>query len=357
MSSSQKSLPAMVIRGGTSKGLYFNGKDLPENISDRDEILIRAMGSPHQLEIDGMGGGHPLTSKVAVVSKSNRKGIDVDYLFLQVWPNKPLVDAKQNCGNILAGVGIFAIETKLVEIQSDVTKVRVFMENTSSVATLSIQTPKGEISYSGETKIDGVPGTSSPIYIEFENIEGSSCGSLFPTGNRVDLVNGKEITCIDNGMPVVCLVAQDFGITGKESPDEIEQNISLLAAIEDIRLKAGVLMGLGDVRERTVPKMSLISPGEGEIDVSTRTLIPHKVHESIGVLGAVSVATAALVQNTVANRLRAEKSSPSKEIKVGHPSGFFGLQMDIEDDGKVVDIKKSILVRTARLLMRGEVYF
>jgi len=158
-------------------------------------------------------------------------------------------------------------------------------------------------------------------------------------------------------MPVVCLVAQDFGITGKESPDEIEQNISLLAAIEDIRLKAGVLMGLGDVRERTVPKMSLISPGEGEIDVSTRTLIPHKVHESIGVLGAVSVATAALVQNTVANRLRAEKSSPSKEIKVGHPSGFFGLQMDIEDDGKVVDIKKSILVRTARLLMRGEVYF
>jgi 4-oxalomesaconate tautomerase len=355
VSNSQKSIPAFVIRGGTSKGLYFFKSDLPADVSERDALLLRAMGSPDPLEIDGMGGGHPLTSKVAVVSPSLRENIDVDYLFLQVWPNRPEVDAKQNCGNILAGVGVFAIETGLVEAKDGETVVRVFMENTSSIAELTIQTPNREISYEGETRIDGVPGSSSPIYIDFEEILGSTCGALFPTGNRIDIVEGREVTCIDNGMPVVCLKASDFGLLGTESPAEIMENKEVLEGIERVRLAAGTLMGLGDVSNRTVPKMSLLSPGEGDIAINTRTLIPRVVHESIGVLGAVSVATAAAVSNTVASKM-ARVNGESSTIKVGHPAGFFGLDLVVEESESEILVKKSTLVRTARVLMRGEIY-
>lgn len=356
MTSSQKSLPTFVIRGGTSKGLYFHKKDLPTDVAERDALLLRGMGSPDAREIDGMGGGHPLTSKVAVVSPSERDGIDLDYLFLQVWPDRPVVDEKQNCGNILAGVGVFAIESGLIQAQAGITVIRVFMENTSSIASLTIQTPNGVVNYEGQTQIDGVPGASAPIYINFEDILGSSCGALFPTGNRIDLIDGHEVTCIDNGMPVICLKASEFGLTGNESPAEIMKNSEALAAIESVRLLAGPLMGLGDVSNRTVPKMSLLSPGEGDIAVNTRTLIPKVVHESIGVLGAVSVATAVAVRGTLAHSLATHSAATSGEIKVGHPAGYFGLQLEISETDLEVQIKKATLVRTARVLMRGEIY-
>ncbi len=354
----QTAIPTLVMRGGTSKGLYFHASDLPSEKDVRDKVLLAAFGSPDTRQIDGMGGAHPLTSKVAVIKKSERKGIDVDYLFLQVWPDRAEVSDQQNCGNILAGVAPFSIETGLVKASAETTSVRIWMENTESIATAHVQTPGGKVNYQGEARIDGVPGTHAPIDIDFEDVAGSSCGALLPTGNVVDVINGIEVTCIDNGMPVVCLKASDFGLTGQETPAEIEANVKAKSEIEAIRLAVGELMNLGDVTKKTVPKMSLLSAPINGGAISTRTLIPVRVHDSIGVLGAVSVATACLIPGTVANKLAKVKSADYglTSIDVEHPTGFFTVQMDIAVNGADVKIKKSALLRTARLLMRGEVY-
>ena len=235
MTNTQVSIPCSVMRGGTSKGLYFLASDLPTEIAARDRFLLAAMGSPDVREIDGMGGGHPLTSKVAVVSKSARPGIDVDYLFLQVWPDRAEVSDQQNCGNILAGVAPFAIEQGLVSASGNLTAVSIYMVNTDSKATAFVETPNGLVNYAGEARIDGVPGTHAPININFEDVAGSSCGALLPTGNIVDEVLGVQVTCIDNGMPVVCLNASDFGITGYETPAVLEANAELKARVEAVR--------------------------------------------------------------------------------------------------------------------------
>ncbi len=345
------------MRGGTSKGLYFLAEDLPADRSDRDQFLLAAMGSPDVREIDGVGGGHPLTSKVAVVSRSARSGIDVDYLFLQVWPDRAEVSDQQNCGNILAGVGPFAIERGLVATTGDITPVAIFMVNTDSKATALIETPGGKVNYAGSARIDGVPGTHAPIMINFEDVAGSSCGALLPTGNAVDIVNGVEVTCIDNGMPVVCLTAADFGISGYESPAELEANGELKERLEAIRLAVGPLMNLGDVTNKTVPKMSLLAPARDGGLVDTRTFIPHRVHESIGVLGAVSVATACMIDGSVAARIAGVTSAAaSLEVVVEHPSGFFTVQMEVDRSGGELVVTKSALLRTARLLMSGDVF-
>lgn len=353
----QQAARAAVMRGGTSKGLYFLAEDLPTDISARDAFLLAAMGSPDVREIDGMGGGHPLTSKVAVVSKSARPGIDVDYLFLQVWPDRAEVSDQQNCGNILAGVGPFAIERGLVEAQSEVTPVSIFMVNTDSKATAFVQTPDGNVNYSGDARIDGVPGTHAPIMLNFEDVAGSSCGALLPTGNVVDVVNGVEVTCVDNGMPVVCLNAADFGITGYETPAELESNSELKTRVEAIRLAVGPMMNLGDVTNKTVPKMSLLAPAERGGLVSTRTFIPHRVHESIGVLGAVSVATACMLEGSVAAKIAGlDTIDDSLEVEVEHPTGFFTVEMQVDSSGDELQVTKSALLRTARMLMDGQVY-
>lgn len=354
----QTAIPTLVMRGGTSKGLFFNAADLPSEKNIRDAVLLAALGSPDAREIDGMGGGHPLTSKVAIVKKSTREGIDVDYLFLQVWPDRPEVSDQQNCGNILAGVAPFAIETGLVKAKNGVTSVRIWMENTESIATAQVQTPGGVVTYQGTARIDGVPGTHAPIDIDFEDVAGSSCGSLLPTGNAVDIVNGVEVTCIDNGMPVVCLNASDFGLTGQESPAEIESNLIATERIEAVRLAVGEMMNLGDVKNKTVPKMSLLSAPIYGGTVSTRTLIPIRVHEAIGVLGAVSVATACLIPGSVASKIAKVQVNPTgtTTIDVEHPTGFFTVSMDVSTAGSIVKVNKSALLRTARLLMRGEVY-
>lgn len=357
MTNSQLAVPCSVMRGGTSKGLYFVAEDLPQDRPARDKFLLSAMGSPDVREIDGMGGGHPLTSKVAVVSRSTREGIDVDYLFLQVWPDRAEVSDQQNCGNILAGVGPFAIERGLVAALDDVTPVSIYMVNTDSSATALIETPGGIVNYAGNAAIDGVPGTHAPIVINFENIAGSSCGALLPTGNVVDVIEGVTVTCIDNGMPVVCLTASDFGLTGYESPVELEANGELTARVERIRLAAGPLMNLGDVASKTVPKMTLLAPARDGGLVSTRTFIPHRVHEAIGVLGAVSVATACMLEGSVAARIGGlESIGESLEVVVEHPTGFFTVQLEVDSSSGELEVTKSALLRTARMLMSGTVY-
>lgn len=353
----QTAIPCSVLRGGTSKGLYFLASDLPADVATRDAVLLAAMGSPDVREIDGMGGGHPLTSKVAVVSKSERAGADVDYLFLQVWPDRAEVSDQQNCGNILAGVGPFAIEQGLVDATGDITSVRIFMVNTDSLATAHVMTPGGRVQYDGDARIDGVPGAHAPINIDFEDVAGSSCGALLPTGNVVDEVEGVRVTCIDNGMPVVCIKAADLGLTGTESPAEIEANAVVKARIEAIRLAIGPRMNLGDVTNKTVPKMSLLSAPRAGGAVSTRTLIPHRVHDAIGVLGAVSVATACLIPGSVAHEVAGlEAACAATAVEVEHPTGFFTVTMDVAINGGTVEVRRSALLRTARLLMRGDVY-
>ena len=287
-------IPCIWMRGGTSKGGIFNAADLPSDPAKRDQVLLEVMGSPDDRQIDGMGGADPLTSKVGIVKKSSHPECDVDYLFLQVFVDQAIVTDSQNCGNILAAVGPYAIEQGFVSITEDVTQVSVFMENTGQIAVLQVQTPDGKVTYKGGSSIDGVPGTSAPVTCEFKETAGSTCGALYPSGNLKDSVDGVDVTLIDNGMPVVILRASDFGISGTESRDELDGNTALKRRLEDIRLQVGPLMNLGDVTEKSVPKMSLVSAPMHHGCISTRTFIPHRCHASIGVLGAVSVATAAI---------------------------------------------------------------
>jgi 4-oxalomesaconate tautomerase len=360
-----RAIPATLMRGGTSKGLYFHAADLPTDRAARDRVLLAAMGSPDVRQIDGIGGAHPLTSKVAVIGRSARPDADVDYLFLQVVVDRAEVSDSQNCGNILAGVGPWAIENGLVPVAGTVTPVRIHMVNTASVAVAHVSTPDGRVEYEGDARIDGVPGTAAAIGIDFLDVAGSSCGALFPTGRVVDLVDGLEVTCIDNGMPVVVLRASDFGLTGAESPEQIEANAAVKARVEKIRLELGPRMNLGDVAKKTVPKMSLVSPARGGGALDTRTFIPHRVHDAIGVLGAVSVATACVAPGSVAAQVAgldagADRTDGggARSLDVEHPTGFFTVEMEVEpgDDGAPIRVKRSALLRTARKLMRGEVY-
>ena len=344
------------MRGGTSKGLIFLAEDLPDELSLRDQVLLAAMGSPDVRQIDGMGGTHPLTSKVGVISKSTRSDADVDYLFLQVVVDKAEVSESQNCGNILAAVGPFALEKGLLEPQGDLTEVRIHMVNTANLAIAQVQTPGGEVNYEGEARIDGVPGTAAPVLLDFLDTAGSSCGALLPTGRACDEMNGVKVTCIDNGMPVVLIAAQDLGKTGYESPAELEADAQLKSRVESIRLQAGALMNLGDVTTKTVPKMSLVAPAQQGGVIATRTFIPHRVHEAIGVLGAVSVASACVLPDSVAQQVTGLQAESGRiTFDVEHPTGFFTVGLEVEASSSEVVLQRAGLLRTARMLMRGEV--
>jgi 4-oxalomesaconate tautomerase len=344
-----------MMRGGTSKGAYFLVSDLPGETSQRDRVLLAVMGSPDPRQIDGIGGADPLTSKVAVVSPSSRPGIDVEYLFLQVWVDRAEVSDKQNCGNILAGVAPFAIERGLVRGCDPVTKVRIFMVNTSQTVVATVQTPGGKPAYQGDTRIDGVPGTAAPIPLSFSDTAGSTCGSLLPTGNAVDVVNGVEVTCIDNGMPVVVMRATDVGRTGYETRDELDKDTQLKAQVEAIRLEVGPKMKLGDVKDQTVPKMILVAaPRDGGV-VSTRSFIPHRAHATIGVFAAVSVATACLLPGSPAHSVARIPDGATKLMMVEHPTGASPVSMTTEEqDGRVV-VTEAAIVSTARALFTGHV--
>jgi len=357
MRTRQQSIPCTIMRGGTSRGAYFLAADLPADRDRRDAVLRAALGGPDALQVDGIGGGHPLTSKVAVVSASARDDADVDYLFLQVTPSTGQVSDGQNCGNILAGVGPFAIEQGLVAPGGDVTTVRVHMVNSGNLCALAVQTPGGSVEYAGDTAIDGVPGTAAPIVCNYLEVAGSVTGAMLPTGRVRDTADGVEVTCIDNGMPVVLLRAADLGCTGRESPDELDANAALKERLESIRLALGPRMNLGDVAQKTVPKMCLISPPAAGGHVATRTFIPHVCHKSIGVLGAVSVATACLLEGSVADGITLVPPGADKAMDVEHPSGSFRVQIAVDESAAPAEMVRSAgVIRTARLLMRGEVF-
>ncbi|WP_206242345.1 4-oxalomesaconate tautomerase [Novosphingobium terrae] len=347
------SAPCLWMRGGTSKGGFFLKSDLPADTAERDAFLLGVMGSPDERQIDGMGGADPLTSKVAVVSKSDREGIDVDYLFLQVFVDQAIVTDAQNCGNILAGIGPFAIERGLIPATGDETRVAIFMENTGQVAVATVQTPGGVVTYNGDARIDGVPGSHAPIPLEFRDTAGSSCGALLPSGNAVDVVNGVPVTLIDNGMPCVVMKAQDVGITGYEDRESLDANTELKAKIEAIRLAVGETMNLGDVKEKSVPKMMLVAPPKNGGAVTVRSFIPHRAHATIGVLGAVSVATACLIPGSPAAEVAEIPEGNRKTLSVEHPTGEMSCVLELDDKGQVAT---AALLRTARKLMDGTVF-
>lgn len=358
------------MRGGTSKGGYFLAEDLPADTAARDAFLLRVMGSPDPLQIDGMGGGDPLRSKVAVVRPSTRPGVDVDYLFLQVMVDQAIVTDAQNCGNILAGVGPFAIERGLISVQDGETPVTIFMENTGQTAQARVQTPARRVAYAGETAIDGVPRTAAAIPLLFSDTAGSSCGALLPTGKVTDRIDGVDCTLIDNGMPCVIMDAADFGLSGQESREALDADTALKARLEAIRLQVGPMMNLGDVTEKSVPKMTLVSPPARGGAINTRSFIPHRCHATIGVLAAVTVATAATLPGSPAHRLAVmpagtagtagtgwegseDGQSLSLAVGVEQPGGITEAALELDSSGTVA---RAGIVRTARKLMDGEVF-
>jgi 4-oxalomesaconate tautomerase len=345
-------IPCLWMRGGTSKGAYFLAADLPSDLAARDALLLSIMGSPDPRQIDGIGGADPLTSKVAVLSRSTRADADVDYLFLQVFVDQPLVSDKQGCGNILAGVGPAAIERGLVAARHGTTPVRIHMVNTGEVAVAQVATPGGRVSYAGNAAIAGVPGTHAPVPLLFQNIAGSMSGALLPTGNVVDVIEGVECTLIDNGMPCVVMAAADFGLRGDESRETLEADQALKTRVEAIRLAAGPMMHLGDVRESSVPKMVLVSPPRQGGAIGTRSFIPHRVHASVGVFAAVSVATACTLAGSPAGRM-AVPPADGRLFQIEHPSGAMDVLIERDAGGQVIGAGT---LRTARKLFEGRVF-
>lgn len=347
-----KGIPCMWMRGGTSKGAYFAAADLPADPEARDALLLHLMGSPDPRQIDGLGGGDPLTSKVAVVKPSDHTDADVDYLFLQVFVDQANVSDAQNCGNILAGVAPFAIERGMVPVQGDETQVRIYMENTGQIAQARVQSPDGHVSYAGGAMIDGVPNPAAPIPIAFSDTAGSSCGALFPTGNPKDVIDGTPVTIIDNGMPCVLIAAHDLGISGYEPPAELEENATLRARLEKLRLQSGTLMNLGDVREKSVPKMTIVAPPKSGGAISTRTFIPHRCHKTIGVLGAVSVATAIVTTGCLGHDIAHIPTGNAKSLDIEHPSGATTVIATLDHH----QVTRAEVLRTARKIMDGIVF-
>lgn len=353
----QTAIPYMQFRGGSSKGLFFKATDLPADEASRNEIILSAMegvGQGDSRQIDGLGGGTSLTSKVAIVSLSKDKDAEIDYLFLQVVIGKGKISTMQTCGNILAGVVPFAVECGMIKANNPTTSARVNMVNTGGICEVAIQTPGGKVNYAGNAKVDGVPGTAAPIICNYLETEGSTCGSLLPTGNVKDFVDGIEVTCIDNGMPEVIIRASDLGITGYEMPIELDANEILKNKLESIRLQIGHKMNLGDVKEKTVPKMCIISPPLNGGTVNTRTFIPHVCHEAIGVLGAVSTATACVLKGSVMDGIAIIYNK--NNLSIEHPTGEFTVCLNITSKNGNVIINQAGVVRTARLLSKGEVF-
>ncbi len=353
MSAGLIDIPCTLMRGGTSKGPFFLASDLPDDVAARDSILLAVLGSPDSRQIDGVGGADPLTSKVGIVSDSRRDGIDIEFLFAQVSVDKARVDTTPNCGNMLAAVVPFALEKGLIRAGGATTTVRVLTVNTGTVADITVQTPGGALTYDGDARIDGVPGTHAPISIAFRDTAGSVCGALLPTGRPTDRIDGVPCTLIDNGMPVVVLPAAALGITGYETRDELNANLELKAKLEEIRLQAGPMMNLGDVASKPIPKMTNVARARSGGVVTTRTFIPHVCHSSIGVLGAVTVATACAIDGTVAANIAT--ASNGGRMSIEHPTGEFTVELDLRDGPAGPEVVRAALLRTARRLFAGAV--
>ena len=350
----QHPIPCLFMRGGTSRGPFFNEADLPADTAHRDRVLLAAMGSPDKRQIDGLGGAHPLTSKVGIVRRSQVAGVDLDFLFAQLQPDKDTVDTTPNCGNMLAAVVPFAIETGLIKAQGDTTTLRVLTLNTDMQCDITVQTPGGQVSYEGDARIDGVPGSSAPIKINFLDTAGSVAPGLLPTGNVRDVIDGIEVTCIDNGMPLVIFKASDVGRSGYESVDQMNADTELKARIERLRIACGHAMKLGDVTSKNYPKMTLIAAPQHGGSLSTRSFIPHVCHDAIGVLAAVTVGTACVLDGSITQGIAVVPSGNAKTISVEHPTGEFSVELEI-DPANPQNVLRAALLRTARLIMRGEV--
>lgn len=346
----------MMMRGGTSKGLYFEPNDLPADQAERDDLLLRLMGSPDPRQIDGLGGSTSLTSKVAIVSPSQHPDIDVDYLFLQIGVDGATVSNKQNCGNILAGVGPFAVERGLVPIGGEQTSVRIRMVNSDSTAVATFPTPCGAVEYGGEIAIAGVPGTAAPVLLAFSDTEGSATGSLLPTGRVLEDVEGIPATLVDNGMPVALALASSFGCTGDESPETLAADEDLAARIDAFRTEAGRRMGLGDVSGSSVPKTVLLSPATDGGQVRTLSFIPVRPHAAIGVLAAVSTVTGILLKGSVGHRLADDWPVGTSQVDVEHPSGHLLVDVVIDDSLDPARVTRSGVLRTARKLFDGTAF-
>jgi 4-oxalomesaconate tautomerase len=345
----------MMMRGGTSKGLYFLAADLPSQPEMRDALLLRIMGSGHPLQIDGLGGAHSLASKVAVVSPPARGDADIDYLFLQFGVDQATVTDQQNCGNILAGVGPFAVERGLIGPGAETTTTRIRMVNSDSVVTATFATPGGTVDYAGDTAIAGVPGTAAPISLRFADTAGSATGRLLPTGNVIDVIDGIEVSCVDNGMPVVVARAADLGRTGYESHQELAADGKLQDRVQALRLAAGRLMGLGDVSHASVPKTTLVSAPQDGGTICTRTFIPVRPHTAIGVLGAISAVTALLLPGAAGAEL-ARWPEPGQPLDVEHPTGHLLVEAELDTSQQPPRVRTAGVVRTARKLFDGTVF-
>jgi 4-oxalomesaconate tautomerase len=344
------------MRGGTSRGPYFLASDLPVDPAKRDAVLLSVMGSPHALQVDGIGGSNTLTSKVAIVSPSKHEGADVDYLFAQVSVTEAFVDTKPNCGNMLAGVGPFAIEAGLVKAKSPSTLVRIFNVNTQTLVEAVVQTPGGEVQYEGATHIDGVADPAAPIKLTFLDALGAVTGKLLPTGNALDTIQGVETTCIDMAMPLVIMAAEALGKTGKEKPQELDDDRALMHRIESIRLEAGRRMGMGDVAKLVVPKPALVSrPAQGG-NIASRYFTPHACHKAHAVTGALAVATAAVLPGSVANRHVEPRGFSGGVLAIEHPSGRIEVDLVTDRSGPAPVVERASFVRTARRIFEGYVY-
>ena len=351
----QHGIPCLFMRGGTSRGPFFDLRDLPADPDIRDRVLLSAMGSPDARQIDGLGGATMLTSKIAMVTPSKRQGIDVDYLFAQVWLDEAIVDTTPSCGNMLAGVGPFALERGIIKTTENETHVNIFNVNTQSKIEAIVQTPGGMVTYAGNQHIDGVPGTGAPIFLNFTHVMGSKCGTLLPTGKTQEEINGIPVSCIDVAMPMVIMRANDLGIIDYEA-SAISSNKALMQRIENIRLEAGLRMGLGDVTQIVIPKVSILAQARRGGTVFSYYLTPHHMHAAHAVTGAICVASCTSIHNTVAETLTKRNQDSSSTVQIEHPSGAIDVHLEISGSDKNTQVQRAGIVRTARKIMDGELF-
>ena len=356
MDMTQTAIPYLFMRGGSSRGPYFNKADLPEDRELLTNVLIAAVGSGHPLNIDGVGGGNAVTTKVAILSPSDDEWADIDYFFAQVSVETRLVDFRPTCGNILTAVGPAALEMGLIAPSGDITDVKIRAVNTGARILARIQTPKNAVSYEGEVAIDGVPGTSAPVELNFMDVAGSSTGKFLPTGNLIDVVNGVEVTCMDVAMPMVIARASDFGLTGSETREELDANRAFFEKMEDVRIKAGALMGMGDVKASVTPKFGLLAPLDEAGHITTRYFMPWETHPTMAVTGSQCLASCALTPGTIADGMMQIPDEVPAKITLHHPMGTMEVVVDYEVADGGFKHKSAGLVRTARKLAEGNLF-
>lgn len=370
-------IPAVYMRGGTSKGVYLMVSDLPDDPAIRDQVILDIYGSPDIRQINGMGGADPLTSKVALLTRSKRPGVDIDYTFGYVGIKDAVVDYEGNCGNISSGVGVYAIRQGLVEAVEPFTKVVIFNTNTNKIIEAMIPVKDGEVVFEGDYAIAGVPGRGARIVMNFPNSAGSKTGRLLPTGNVRDTMTLKDgrhvqVSLVDAANPSVFVKAADIGLTGLELPADCDTNPQILEVMEEIRVRAGVMMGLAknvDQVGPAVPKVAFVAPAQdypdsegkiitaGEVDLVARTKAMAEMHKTYAVTGGICIATAAMIEGTVVSDVCGAQAKNTGEVRIGHPSGVLEVFVDVKNSVETGwTLLQAGVCRTARPIMEGEVY-